>query len=247
LLRRIALAAACVAILATSVVIGRDLRAAEANRPIYYVQTREKVMALTFDLSWGTKMLSLVLPILEQAHQPATFFVSGPYARTHPDEMKAIMDAGMELASHGAAHVNFSGLSTAGVEANVRGANADLQPWARGPLDLLRPPNGDWSPSSVAAARAAGYETIVWSIDSLDWMNPGVGTIVSRVTKQAFPGAIILLHASDTCKQTNLALPTILTDLKAQGYRLVTLGELMKMGPAARDDPRGSGRKPNTD
>ncbi len=245
MLRRIALAAVCVAILTSAAVVGRDLRAAEVNRPIYYVQTREKVMALTFDLSWGTKMLGLVLPILEQAHQPATFFVSGPYARTHPEEMKAIMDAGMELASHGAAHVNFSGLGAAGVEANVRTANADLSPWARGPLDLLRPPNGDWNPASVAAARAAGYQTIIWSIDSLDWMNPGVSTIVSRVTKQAFPGAIILMHASDTCKQTNLALPPILTDLKAQGYRLVTLGELMKMGPAMRDDPRGSGQKPN--
>jgi polysaccharide deacetylase family sporulation protein PdaB len=235
------------AIIASSLVAARSLQAAEANHPIYYVRTRAKVMALTFDLSWGTKMLGLVLPILEEAHQPATFFVSGPYARTHPEQMKAIMDAGMELASHGAAHVNFSGLGAAGVEANVRAADADLRPWARGPLDLLRPPNGDFSATSVAATRAAGYETVIWSIDSLDWMNPGVGTIVSRVTKQAFPGAIILLHASDTCKQTNVALPIILADLKQQGYRLVTLGELMKMGPAARDDPRGSGMKPNMD
>jgi polysaccharide deacetylase family sporulation protein PdaB len=245
--RRVAMVLASIAILASSLVAARSLHAAEANRPIYYVRTREKVMALTFDLSWGTRMLGLVLPILRQAHQPATFFVSGPYARAHPDEMRAIMDAGMELGSHGAAHVNFSGLGAAGVEANVREADADLRPWARGPLRWLRPPNGDWNQTSVAAARAAGYETVVWSIDSLDWMNPGVGTIVSRVTKGAFPGAIILLHASDTCRQTNLALPAILTDLKAQGYQLVTLGDLMKMGPAARDDPRGSGRKPNMD
>jgi polysaccharide deacetylase family sporulation protein PdaB len=247
LLRRIALAAACIALLASSLVVGRDLSASAANRPIYYVHTRERAMALTFDLSWGTKMLGLILPILAQAHQPATFFVSGPYARAHPDQMKAIVDAGMELASHGAAHVNYSGLGGAGVEANVRAADADLRGWARGPLTLLRPPNGDWNPTSVAAARAAGYETVIWSIDSLDWMNPGVATIVARVTQQAFPGAIVLLHASDTCKQTNLALPAILADLKAKGYRLVTLGELMMMGPVARDDPRGSGRKPNPD
>jgi peptidoglycan/xylan/chitin deacetylase (PgdA/CDA1 family) len=230
---------------------GLVLRAAWAaatdNHPIYYVRTRERVMALTFDLSWGTRMLGLVLPILRQYQQPATFFVSGPYARTHPAEMRAIVDAGMELASHGAAHVNFSGLPPAGVRANVAAADADLRPYAAGPLRFLRPPNGDWNAASVAAARELGYETVIWSIDSLDWMNPGVDVMVNRVTRQAFPGAIILFHASDTCRQTHLALPIVLDRLRAQGWRLVTLGQLLQMGPAARDDPRGSGRKPNTD
>lgn len=224
----------------------REARAAAADRPIYYIRTRERVMALTFDLSWGTKMLAKVLPILEKYHQPATFFVSGPYARSHPEQMQSVVGAGMELGSHGAAHVNFSGLGAAGVKANVEAADADLQAYAEAPLTLLRPPNGDWNAQSVAAAHALGYETVIWSIDSRDWMNPGVPAIVSRVTRQAFPGAIILMHASDTCKQTDLALPAILDDLKRQGYRLITLGALMKLGPVARDDPRGSGHKPNT-
>jgi peptidoglycan/xylan/chitin deacetylase (PgdA/CDA1 family) len=61
-------------------------------------------------------------------------------------------------------------------------------------------------------------------------MNPGVATIISRVVNRIHPGDIVLLHASDTCKQTDLALPTILRQLSAKGYRLVTVNQLLTYG-----------------
>ena len=204
-------------------------------------------MALTFDVSWGEQMLPKVLAILRQEQQPATFFLSGPWSKTHPDAVRAIIEGGNEIASHGQAHVNLSGYGDAAIADNVGAADAILRGYTDKPLRFFRPPNGDWNGRVVEVSRGLGYETVIWSIDSRDWMNPGTANIISRVTRQAFPGAIILFHASDTCKQTDLALPTVITQLRAQGYRLVTLGELWQMGPAMRDDPRGSGRKPNTD
>ncbi len=220
--------------------------AAESTaRPVYYIRANEKAMALTFDVSWGDVMLPKVLTILTAYHQPATFFLSGPWAKTHPQLVAAIQKAGGEIASHGQAHVDLGGYSTSAIAANIGSADTILRQYTDAPLRFFRPPNGDWSPRSVATATGLGYETIIWSIDSRDWMNPGVNTIVTRVANGAFPGAIILLHASDTCKQTDLALPTIITRVRAEGYRLVTLGQLWDMGPAMRDDPRGSGQKPN--
>lgn len=190
-------------------------------------------------------MLPKVLAILNAYHQPATFFLSGPWAKTHAQLVRDIQQSGGELASHGQAHVDLGAYSTAAIAANIGAADTILRQYTNGPLRFFRPPNGDWSARSVETASGLGYQTIIWSIDSRDWMNPGVHTIVSRVVNGAFPGAIILLHASDTCQQTDLALPTIITQVRAHGYRLVTLGQLWAMGPARHDDPRGSGHKPN--
>ena len=221
-------------------------RAAERSaQPVYYIGTTQRAMALTFDVSWGEVMLPKVLAILQQEHQPATFFLSGPWSKTHPALVQSILADGNELASHGQQHINLSGASNAGIADNVGAADSILRSYTQQPLRFFRPPNGDFDGRVVDVARGLGYETIIWSIDSRDWMNPGVGNIISRVTREAFPGAILLFHASDTCKQTDIALPAVIHQLRSAGYRLVTLGELWTMGSPMRDDPRGSGRRPN--
>ena len=58
-------------------------------------------------------------------------------------------------------------------------------------------------------------------------MNPGINTIIDRVSKKAKGGDIVLLHASDTCKQTAEALPTLIKNLKDQGYQFVTVSQLL--------------------
>jgi polysaccharide deacetylase family sporulation protein PdaB len=238
--------AACAAAVLCASAVARAQDAARRAQPVYYIETRSKVMALTFDVSWGERMLPRVLSELRAAHQVATFFVSGPWAETHPDLVQSILAGGNELASHGQAHVDLGNLSSAAIADNVGAADSILRRYnGNRPLRFFRPPNGDWSPRSVETAAGLGYETIIWSIDSLDWKNPGVGVIVRRVVSAAFPGAIILLHASDTCHQTDLALPLILRDLRAGGWRLVTLGQLWDMGAPVRHDPRGSGVRPN--
>ncbi|CAB1128880.1 NodB homology domain-containing protein [Candidatus Hydrogenisulfobacillus filiaventi] len=201
------------------------------------VKTDRKVVALTFDISWGTVMPPKVFAILEREHVPATMFVSGPWAgRQGADLVRRMAAAGMEVESHGWAHVNYTGLSDQGVQDNIRRAGAVIRQLTGRDPRFVRPPNGDFSPRTLAAARAVGYTTVTWGTDSLDWMNPGVDTIIRRVVTRVHPGDIVLLHASDTCKQTDLALPAIIRDLRARGYQLVTLEQLLQTGtPDFRD------------
>lgn len=196
------------------------------------VVTPVKAVALTFDISWGTVMPEKVVRILRADRVPATFFLSGPWARSNLGLVAAMHRDGFEIESHGWAHVNYSGLSFAGVVDNIMATDrvlAGLGIHAR----FVRPPNGDFNARSLQAARSVGYTTVTWGTDSLDWMNPGVSTIIARVVGRAFPGDIVLLHASDTCKQTDLALPVIIRDLRQAGYRLVTLRELLRLGTPA--------------
>lgn len=194
------------------------------------VLTKKPVVALTFDISWGTVMPPKVLHILERQHVAATFFVSGPWAQQNPQIVRQMAKDGFEVESHGWAHVNYSGLSAQGVAENINKANHVIKSLTGKRPTFVRPPNGDFNSASIMAARSLGYTTVTWGTDSLDWMNPGVSTIVTRVTSRVHPGDIILMHASDTCKQTDLALPTILQDLRAKGYKFLTLSALVKEG-----------------
>ncbi len=203
---------------------------AEDRYSLREVTTKAKALALTFDISWGTVMPKKVFHILVADHVPATIFVSGPWAKHNQALVKSFSQAGMEVESHGWAHVNYSGLSSEGVIQNVSKANQVIQSITGTAPTFVRPPNGDFNRMSLQAARALGCTTVTWGTDSLDWMNPGVHTIVQRVVQRAHPGDIVLLHASDTCKQTDLALPTIISTLRGQGYQLVTLKTLLTMG-----------------
>lgn len=213
--------------------------------PIFYVTTQARKMALTFDISWGEDTPDKVLDVLKQYDQKATFFLSGPWSQNHPEIVKRIAAEGHEIASHGWKHVNLSQYDAAYIKENIGQTHEVLKELTGQTPVFFRPPNGDYDDLSVRTAKEVGYETIIWSIDSLDWKNPGVDYMVRRVTREAFPGAIILFHASDSSKQTHTALPKVIARLRAEGWELVTLGELMKEGEPAREDPRGRPYKPN--
>jgi polysaccharide deacetylase family sporulation protein PdaB len=205
--------------------------------PIFSVKKAGEV-CLTFDISWGEKTLPLVLKVLQDNQVPVTFFLSGPWAVQHPAEVRAIVEGGHEVASHGDRHINLSQYPKETVKDNISKAYEDLLSVAGRVAPFFRPPNGDYDDVVIDTARELGFETVIWAVDSLDWKNPGSDYMTERVLKRAFPGAIILCHASDSSKEIHLALPGIIHGLRAKGYKLVTLSKLVEGGTIQRSDPR---------
>lgn len=197
-------------------------------QPIRQIHGVQNKVALTFDLSWGEVMPPKVLAVLREYGVKCTFFLSGPWASSHPDLVAEIVRDGHEIASHGYRHVNMSTLTREAIEDNIRRAQEAIVSASGQTPVLLRPPNGDYNDLVIQTAEAMGYKVVNWGLDSHDWMNPGVSYIVKRVLDRAQSGDIILMHASDTCKQTDQALPAILEGLAAKGFGLVTVGELLK-------------------
>lgn len=202
---------------------------------IYKVKTDKKVAALTFDISWGTEVPGPVLDTLKKYNVKSTFFISGPWAVKHPEFPKRIVAEGHEIASHGEEHVNLSEYPKETVKKNILKAHGKIKEVTGVEPSLIRTPNGDWNDMVLTTAEELNYKVIQWSTDSLDWKKPGVQAITDRVLKKTEPGDIILMHASDTCLQTPEALPKVLEGLKQQGYQLVTVSELLKMGPGTID------------
>lgn len=212
------------------------------DMPMFYVRTEEPLIALTFDISWGTTTVGPVLEILREKDVKATFFLSGFWAKKHPDIARSIAADGHEIASHGDAHVNLSQYDADAIAKNIMTAHRDLEEVTGKQPRFFRPPNGDYDDLVVATARQLGYETVIWSLDTIDWKNPGPEFMIRRVRDNVFRGDIILMHASDSSKQIHMALPQIIDDLRRDGFRLVTLGQMLQTGMPGRDDPRGRPR-----
>lgn len=209
---------------------------------VYSVPTDRKVVALTFDISWGDKRAEPILDILKnKGVKNATFFLSSPWSKTHPELVKKIADGGYEIGSHGHKHDNYSQYSDEEIRRQIATAHGILTEVTGREPKLIRMPNGDFDKRVLRIAEDLNYKVIQWDTDSLDWTNPGVNAIVSRVVDKAHPGDIILLHASDSCKQTHEALPAIIDQLRAKGYEFVTVSQMLSQteteGKTVEDKP----------
>jgi polysaccharide deacetylase family sporulation protein PdaB len=211
-------------------ITGQTAALAAEKKPsaIYKVDTDQKIVALTFDISWGNKVPEPVLDILEKKQvKKATFFLSGPWTLRHQEIVKRIHRMGFEIGNHGNLHKDFSDYPNSWIIQQVRLSEKAIQQVTGVKTRLIRTPNGDFNPRVIQCLNDMGYTVIQWNTDSLDWKNPGTGAIVNRVLSRAVPGDIILMHASDSSKQIVQALPQIIDGLRAKGYRFVTVSELL--------------------
>ncbi len=190
-------------------------------------RTEHKVVALTFDHSWGNKFTPPILDTLQKHDAKVTFFIMGPWAKKFPEVAQRMVADGHEIASHGFRHENYGDMTAEWVKEDIQKAHGQIKEVTGADATLIRPPNGHYSQKSLQATHDLGYKTVIWNVDSLDWKNPGRDVIVERIMKRIKPGAIILMHASDTPLQTAEALPIVLDKIKAEGYKIVTVGELL--------------------
>ena len=97
---------------------------------------------------------------------------------------------------------------------------------------VFRPPYGDTSAAVQQTARSLGLSTILWNVDPTDWAQPGTAAIESRVLAQVRPGSIIISHDGGGPRgQTLAAYPGIIRKLRARGYRIATVLEMLGYRP----------------
>ena len=93
---------------------------------------------------------------------------------------------------------------------------------------FLRPPYGTYNAAVAAVAGSLGYRLVLWTVDTLDWKTPNVGSILSLVKAETKPGAIILMHDGGADRsQTIAAIPKVIDWLLQNGYSLTTVENLV--------------------
>ena len=195
--------------------------------PIYCVQTDEPEIALTFDAAWGNEDTKQIMEILKKHDIKVTFFMTGGWVEKYPDDVKMILAEGHDLGNHSQNHKNMSQLSDSEKESELMTVHNKVKELTGYDMFLFRPPYGDYDSAVVKTAKKCGYYAIQWDVDSLDWKDYGVDSIIKTVTqhKHLGNGSIILCH--NGAKFTAEALDTMITTLKDAGYQFVPLSELI--------------------
>ena len=185
--------------------------------PIYSVKTDDKKVALSFDAAWGNEDTQTILVTLAKYNVHATFFMTGGWVESYPEDVKNIQAAGHDLANHSENHKNMSQLSDDECQDELMKVHNKVKELTGVEMCLFRPPYGDYDDHVITNAKDCGYYAIQWSIDSLDWKDYGVESIIKTVTehKNLCNGAIILMH--NGAKYTAEALPTVIEKLQADG------------------------------
>ena len=195
--------------------------------PIYCVETDEKKISLTFDAAWGNEDTKQIMDILNKHDVKVTFFMTGGWVEQFPDDVKMIYENGHDLGNHSQNHKNMSQITDSEKESELLSVHEKVKELTGYEMFLFRPPYGDYDNAVVKTAKKCGYYTIQWDVDSLDWKDYGVDSIIKTVTqhKALGNGSIILCH--NGAKYTAQALDTMITTLKEAGYTFVPLSELI--------------------
>ncbi len=193
--------------------------------PVYHGDPDSNSIALTCNVFWGEEYLHPMMEILAEKEVRVTFFIGGSWAEKFPELVKEIYRRGHEVGTHGYSHPHPDSITK---ESNVRdisrGQDVIHKITGYKPA-LYAPPYGERGPAVLQAAEELGCRTILWSIDTVDWKRPAPEVIQERVIGKAHNGGIVLMHPTGP---TVKALPGIIDGLRKKGYRLVTVGEMLK-------------------
>lgn len=220
------------------------------------IQGDEKAVALTFDLCEGSAEKSgydeRIFDYLRGASVPATLFAGGKWMQSHPERtMQLMADPLFEIANHSWSHANFRLISTQEMERQVVQTQVQYEllrealsarPCASkaGPLELehiphapllFRFPYGTCNPEALNLLRRLGLPAIQWDVVTGDPARGQTPEALARsVLHQTRPGSIIIAHANGRGHATAAALPLFIPKLRAQGYRFVSVSELLRLG-----------------
>lgn len=192
----------------------------------------EPNVALTFNISWGEEKVYDILEKLKQEEVQATFFLSGEWAERHPTIVERIAEDEHEIGMLGYRYKSYLDQEIEQVQKDLFLAQEVFSKLGYENLKLLRTPSGHFNEEVLELAKSMGFEVVHWNINPNDWENPGTESIVDTVMKNTSNGDILLLHASDSAKQTAGALETILPGLKNKGFTFVPISELISQAHA---------------
>ncbi|MBV9422019.1 MAG: polysaccharide deacetylase family protein [Solirubrobacterales bacterium] len=198
---------------------------------------RRREVALTFD-DGPSPYTPEIIRTLRRMHAGGTFFTIGRSIGIYPHFVAEEARDGFDVGDHTETHPPLSALSPGAQAEQISEAAAAIQragaPYPR----LMRPPYGSFDAETLGILKAQRMLMVLWSVDTSDYIRPGVARIVDTAVSGATPGAIILMHdGGGNRSETVAALPRIITLLRRRGYRLVTVGQLIRDDPPPRNQP----------
>jgi peptidoglycan-N-acetylglucosamine deacetylase len=204
---------------------------------VHRVPTTEKVVALTYDDGPHPVYTPQILDILDKYHVKATFFMIGQQMERYPEIVKAVLKRGHVIANHTYTHPhNIEADTSAQVIRELELCEQVIERVTGKRAHLFRPPRGLVDSTVITIAQEEGYRTILWTVSADHHDAPTPQLMAQRVFHLIRPGGIILAHDGTfrTRWKDVQATPLIIESLQQEGYRFLTVPELLRKGVQQR-------------
>ncbi|MEW6724444.1 MAG: polysaccharide deacetylase family protein [Bacillota bacterium] len=193
--------------------------------PIYGGNPARTEMALMINIGTGGDYLPAILDTLDEHGVRVSFCLVGVWAEAHPHLVHELVCGGHEVGNHGYAHLHPTRVSPAQLLADTTKGAQLIQALIGAPPAFFQPAYGEWDLQSVETLqRELGLETVLWTIDTVDWKRPPVQRMYEKVMRLATGGAIVLMHPTETSVEL---LRLLIPALRQKGHELIPVSELI--------------------
>lgn len=186
-----------------------------------YIDPAQPMVALTFDDGPQMTAGNSIMDTLAAYGGKATFFLVGDRCAARTEELKRMVAEGHEVANHTYQHKYLQNLDAQGIQYQISQGSAAIEAASGAAPALVRLPGGNNNATVVANVN---YPMIQWSIDTLDWKHRDPQKTIEAVLGSVQDGDIVLMH--ELYNETAAAVQTIVPELVARGYQLVTVSEM---------------------
>lgn len=202
---------------------------------IYWVKTDQRRVALTFDDGPSPEWTPRILDVLKAENIPAAFFMIGYHVQKYPEIARRVAQEGHTVGNHGYAHSVMLYYTPAELEEEVKYTEHVIRENTGKTTVYFRPPKA-WLRNSIKdKVKAMGYETVLWSLNSKDWVSFNHKTIARYICRNIKNGDILLFHDSGNVfsteggnrLQTVKAISLIAKQLRKKGFEFVSIEELI--------------------
>lgn len=195
------------------------------NGVIYKGSETNNRVALMINVYWGTEYLEEMLAVLEKNNAKATFFVGKTWVEENPVLLKKMYSAGHEIGNHGSYHKEHGRLGFEQNKKEIDDCTLAVKKVLGIQMNLFAPPGGSYNKFTISAAESLGYETIMWTHDTIDWRDQNADLIKMRATSETVSGDLILMHPT---KETAKAFEDIVLAINGKKLTLDTVSNTIK-------------------
>ena len=192
--------------------------------PIYRGHPEKEMVALLINVSWGTEYIPDILQTLNKHQVKATFFIEGKWANENKNMVEMIYEQGHLIGNHAYDHPDMARISREEMKHQIEKTNNIIEAIVGYRPKWFAPPSGSFNDDVVKIAHNLEMETILWTVDTIDWKNPSVSVMINRVMNNIHPGATILMHPTEP---VSLGLDELIDSIKHENYQLGTIESLL--------------------
>ncbi|MEM1290411.1 MAG: polysaccharide deacetylase family protein [Cyanobacteria bacterium P01_H01_bin.162] len=206
----------------------------------FKVQTPEKVVALTFDDGPDPRYSAAIGEILQDAGAKGTFFVMGRHVEQHPEVVQTLMAQGHEIGNHTWSHPSLRMMSPAAIREELDSTDRLLRDLNYTAPIPFRSPYGHSLFVLPHILKQQQRANVLWTVQMNDWKPEEPDVMMELLAPKFANGAIILMHDGDGESEgadrsnTVILVQQILDKYQAEGYRFVTVSELLEVGQPIR-------------